>query len=171
MKLYVNGEEKARNTSSIVETHSFPGDSMFLGKDWSNSYFRGSFGEFSLFSGALSDTTIKGLVHVHNWPLYQGERDHRSEVAVDIEGNGHIDLAVDFNPGYRYTGSITQDTVISFPEYSELYRTVDFTFVPETGWRICEVIIDVQPIIPTPPNYNYDVKDHENGSIRVIFQQ
>jgi|GEM_PF-5413275 len=171
MKLYVNGEEKACNTSSIVETHSFPGDSMFLGKDWSNNYFKGSLGEFALFSGTLADTTIKGLVHVHNWPKYQGEEDHRSEVAVDIEGNGHIDLAVDFNPGYRYTGSITQDTVISFPEYSELYRTVDFTFVPETGWRICEVIIDVQPIIPTPPNYNYDVKDHENGSIRVIFQQ
>jgi len=171
MKLYVKAEEKARNTSSIVETHSFPGDSMFLGKDWSSSYFKGSLGEFALFSGALADTTIKGLVHVHNWPKYQGEEDHRSEVAVDIEGNGHIDLAVDFNPGYRYTNTITQDTVISFPEYSQLYRTVDFTFVPETGWRIHEVWVNNNLITPTPQRINYQVIDDENGCIRVFFIQ
>jgi hypothetical protein len=115
---------------------------MFLGKDWSNSRFKGSLGAFALFSGALADTTIKGLVHVNNWPLYQGEIDHRSEVTVDIEGNGHIDLAVDFNDGYRYTNTITQDTVTSFPEYSQLDRTVDFTFVPEGGGHIHEVWVN-----------------------------
>ena len=71
MKLYVNGDEKASNESSIVKTHSFPRDSIFLGRDWTGSYFKGSLEEFILFSGALSDTTIKGLPHYENWPIYQ----------------------------------------------------------------------------------------------------
>jgi hypothetical protein len=126
---------------------------------------------FMLFSGALADTTIKGLVHVNNWPLYQGEIDHRSEVTVDIEGNGHIDLAVDFNDGYRYTNTITQDTVTSFPEYSQLDRTVDFTFVPEGGGHIHEVWVNgfLQP--GQPSFYGYQVPDNEDGSVRVIFIQ
>ena len=63
--------------------------------------------------------------------------------------------------------SITQDTVAYFPEVS----TVDFTFNADVGWHVHEVVIDNITITPTPLTYSYDVKDHENGSIRVILQQ
>jgi hypothetical protein len=90
-------------------------------------------------------------------------------MAIDIEGNGHIDLVVDFNDGYRYTNTITaKDTVVSFPEYEESQRPVVFTFVPEGVGLIDSIVIDNtnQGPINTFP---YHVKNTEDGKIEAYF--
>ena len=164
MKIYVNGEEKAHNQSSIVKTHSFPNDAIFLGKDWVHNYFEGSLIQFILYSGALSSTTIKGLPNESGWPTYQGEGSHRSNVTVDIEGNGNIDLAVDFNYIYGYNNTISQDTITSFPRVS----TVNFTFKPDGVGIIDSVVIDNVNQGPIQ-NANYHVLNTGDGKIEVYF--
>ncbi len=114
-----------------------------------------------LYSGALSDTTIKGLPNDWGWPGYQGESD-RGQVTFTINGNGYIDLRVEFNSGYRYTNSITaNDTTTSFPRSS----TVELTF----QGSVVDLIIDgVSEGVHS--NWFYNVPDYpDNGTVDIIF--
>ena len=173
MKIYVNGEEKASNESGIVYSHSGPVDSIFIGKGWGwTSMFRGSIQEFKLFSGALSDSTIKGLGHNrHNWPDYQGENSHRDTVKIKITGNGTINQSIEFNNDYIYNNTVTRDTSATFP----LGQIVNMDFVPaDASWHVDEVWIEGILQSGTPTSLNYTVrKDEEfgNGEVEIIFRQ
>lgn len=168
IKIYVNGKERASNESNIVTSHSGPVDSIFIGKGWGwNEVFKGSLMEFMLFSGALADSTIKGLPYDrHQWPDFQGEEYFRSEVEIKISGNGVVNDTIQFNRNYIYNNTITRDTLTSFPHGATVY----LGFEADAGGGVDSVYVNGINI-GSPNTHSYFVEDNENGAIRVYFTQ
>ena len=127
---------------------------------------------FKLFSGALSDSTIKGLGHNrHNWPDYQGENSHRDTVEITITGNGTINQSIEFNSDYIYNNTVTRDTSATFPTG----QRINMDFVPaDASWHVHEVWINGVLQTGSPTTWSYLVRkdeDHGNGEVEVEFRQ